>query len=343
MQQKLRVGVISCSPMARSHMRAVARHPGAILQAVCDIDRARMDEAADELAVPHRFENYRQMLAAGLLDAVIIVTPDQLHREMTLAALDAGLHVLCEKPMALTLDDCRAMVRADDASDKKVMIGQICRYTPGFAAAKALIDCGEIGKLFFVESEYAHDYAHMEPHWRMDPLRHGFLGGGCHAVDLLRWVAGDPTEVMAYANHTMLPNWPTDDCTVAIMKFPQNVIGKVFVSTGCKRGYTMRSAFYGSRGTIITDNTNPQMRVFKTGMGDPLLAELGDSCAAPVLYPVALADHNTEGEFNEFADAILNDAPVRTTTREGAGTVAACLAAIQSAKSGVPVRPSYDF
>ena len=123
-----------------------------------------------------------------------------------------------------------------------------------------LIDAGRIGELFFVESEYAHDYstaARGWNDWRVDSNRprEPYLGGGCHAVDLLRWIAGNPSEIMAYSNHKCLTDWPVDDCTISMMKFPNNVIGKVFVSIGCKRDYTMRSVFYGTRGTIIADNT----------------------------------------------------------------------------------------
>lgn len=253
--------------------------------------------------------------------------------------------MLCEKPMALTLDDCKAMIDATARAKTKMMVGQICRYTPGFVEAKKLIDRGEIGELFFVETEYAHDYSKIDMPWRLDPLRHGFLGGGCHAVDLARWIAGDPTEVFAYANHKMLPNYPTDDCTIAIMKFPNNVIGKVFVSTGCKRDYTMRSVFYGTKGTIITDNTSNHMTVFKDGVGngETLFADLPQSHAIPIEYPVIVNNHNAAGELDEFVDCIVNDKLVRTTAMEGAKTVIASLAAVKSAKTGMPVRPEYDI
>ena len=77
-------------------------------------------------------------------------------------------------------------------TDKKFMVGQICRYTPGFKQAKEIIDSGAIGELTFVESEYAHDYSgiYAKETWRSDPVRNGVVGGGCHAVDLLRWIAG---------------------------------------------------------------------------------------------------------------------------------------------------------
>lgn len=76
-----------------------------------------------------------------------------------MAALAAKKHVLCEKPMALKLDECSEMIAAAKAAETKMMVGQICRYTPGFVEAKKLIDRGEIGELFFVETEYAHDYS----------------------------------------------------------------------------------------------------------------------------------------------------------------------------------------
>ncbi len=345
MEKILNIGIISCSVMAQAHMQAVKNNVHANLAALCDVNETLLHEVAEKFGVKKAFTDYRDVLADPEIDAIIIVTPDQTHREITLAALEAGKHVLCEKPMALTLEDCAVMIEAAKNAKTKMMVGQICRYTPGFIAAKELIDRGEIGELFFVETEYAHDYAKIDMPWRLDPLRHGFLGGGCHAVDLARWIAGDPVEVFAYANHKMLHNYPTDDCTIAVMKFPNDVIGKVFVSTGCKRDYTMRSVFYGSKGTIITDNTSTHMTVFKEGMGngESILSSLPETHAIPVQYPVKVNNHNTYGELEEFLDCILNDKPIRTTAIEGAKTVKASLAAVESSKTGKPVQISYDF
>jgi Predicted dehydrogenases and related proteins len=340
----LNVGVISCSGMAKNHMLAVKSNNSAWLAAVCDIDEVKAKAAAQEYNVNKVYVNYHDLLDQPEIDAVIICTPDQLHREMVLASLKAGKHVLCEKPMALTIEDCQDIVEAGRNSDRKLMVGQICRYTPGFKLAKELIDKGEIGELFYVESEYAHDYSKIigPGHWRNDPLRHAFLGGGCHAVDLLRWIAGNPYEITAYSNKKVLKGLPTDDCTIAIMRFPNDVIGKVFVSIGCKRDYTMRSVFYGNRGTIIADNTTPHLTIFKDDVakGDSLFDNI-ERHATPILYPVSLSSHNTIDEFNEFCDIILNNKEVRTTALEGASTVAACLAAVESAKIAKAVSPEY--
>ena len=216
MSKKLKVGVISCSNMAAKHMEAAVTLADTELAMVCDVDEEKLHKRMEEFKVEKGCTDYREMLADPEIDLVVVCTPDQWHREMAIAALEAGKHVLCEKPMALTMDDCYAIVEASKKAKTKLMVGQVSRYQKSFAEAKKLIARGEIGELFYVESEYAHDYSKIGWDWRLDPLRHGFLGGGCHAVDLLRWIAGDPEEVMAYSNHKMLKDWPTDDATVAI-------------------------------------------------------------------------------------------------------------------------------
>ena len=119
------------------------------------------------------------------------------------------------------------------------------------------------------------------------------------------------------------------------MKFDNGVVGKVFVSTGCKRDYTMRTVVYGTKGTIICDNTSPTMTLFTIGE-DEMAHE-------PQVLDVEVNNHNAGREFEVFADAILHDKPVLTDAREGAKTVEVCLSIIESAETGRPVRPNYAF
>jgi predicted dehydrogenase len=221
------------------------------------------------------------------------------------------------------------------------MICQICRFTPAFVQAKRYIEEGKIGELYFVESEYAHDYQHMfevnPTNWRSDPVRNGVVGGGCHAVDLLRWLVGeDPTEVYAYGTHKLLPKVDYDDANLAIMKFPGNIMGKVFVSTGCKRNYTCRSCVYGTKGTMIFTNGKEPVQIF-------LADENGDAPHEPVEVDATVNNHNAVAEFKDFADALVNDTPIATTVYEGAKTVEVCLSIVKSAKTGEIVHPNYSF
>ncbi|MCR5041572.1 MAG: Gfo/Idh/MocA family oxidoreductase, partial [Clostridia bacterium] len=210
-----------------------------------------------------------------------------------------------------------------------------CRFTPAFEKAKEIVDSGVIGEVYFAESEYAHDYMYLVDNWRADPLRHGVIGGGCHAVDLLRWLVGDPMEVFAYGTHKLLPQVPYDDATVAVMKFGADVMGKVFVSTGCKRDYTMRTLVYGTKGTLICDNTSPTMTLFTAGE-DGMAHE-------PQTIPVQVNNHNSAREFEVFAEAIRTGRPPETDAREGAKTVEACLSIIESSETGRIIYPDYRF
>jgi len=343
MSDKIRFGVVGGRMGARA-MEGIINIEVSELTAICDKDPERLKICRDayKVAEEHCYTDFYEMLEKEELDAMVVATPDQLHCEYTVASLKKGLHVLCEKPMALTLEECREMIAAGDESGKLLMIGQVCRKAPGFVKAKELIENGDIGELFFVESEYAHDYSRIPGvgNWRIDPvhLRHPIIGGGCHAIDLLRWLAGDPYEVYAYANRKMLKDWPVDDCTVAIMKFPNDVIGKVFTSVGCKRSYTMRTVLYGSKGTIITDNTSPEITLMQE-----VVKEDGTASITKTTIPVDINNHNVTSEIKELCDAILGVAPLITDGREGAGTVSTACAIVESAATGKPVNPKYDF
>lgn len=337
MDKKVRIAVAGICGFGGAHVRGVMAEINADqaeLVGVCDIKEDAVKAMGEKYHVPYTTD-FDELIARDDVDAVILALPDQIHAEFAIKALKAGKHVLCEKPMALELDDCKKMVKAADEADTYLMVGQICRFTPAFVQAKKMVDEGEIGELFFVEGEYAHDYAHIQTPWRKDPKapRHGMVGGGCHSVDLLRWVAGNPTEVFAYSNHKMLPDWPTDDCTIAVMQFPNNVIGKVFCSTGCKRDYTMRTLFYGSKGTIIVDNRNSTFSVFREDIAE----------GREVKIECAINNHAAELEIDQFCKCILTNTPPAINSREGATTVSICSAILQSAKEHKPVSVDYDF
>lgn len=330
---QLRIAVIGLR-FGMAHIEG-AMGCGAEIAAICDGNEEHLRAAGERYSIPteKQYADYRDLLGRSDIDAVAIAVPDQQHRELSCAFLRAGKHVLCEKPMALTREDTEEMIRAADDSGRQLMIGQICRFTPAFEKAKELVADGTLGELYFIESEYAHDYMKLVDNWRADPLRHGVIGGGCHAVDLIRWIAGDPVEVFAYGTHRLLPTVPYDDATVAVMKFDDNTMGKVFVSTGCKRDYTMRTVIYGTRGTLICDNTSPTMTLFTAGDDD--------MAHEPQILDVEVNNHNAVREFEAFAEAIRGNKPVLTDAREGARTVEVCLSIIESAKTGRPVRVRY--
>jgi len=212
---------------------------------------------------------------------------------------------------------------------KYFMIGQVCRFAPGFRVAKKLIEDGQIGTIVFVESEYYHDYTHARGvnNWRKDPKirREGFIGGGCHALDLIRWLAGHPVEVFCYMNHKYLPDWPAKDTGVAVMKFKSGAIGKVFVSIGVKAGYSMRTVIHGTKGSIVCDNTSDHVLLFTHQV----------ACAGnPWRIPVPVNNHNVSDEFAECVEALKAGRRPTTDEYEGTNTVAFGEACLKSARTG---------
>lgn len=335
--EKLGVGVIGLK-MGVSHLVGYQNNPHIRIVGVCDLDKEKVREKAKEFGAAIASTDYKDLLESEDIDIISVATPDYSHCEHSIAAMQAGKDVLCEKPMAPTLEDCIKMIESAEKTKKKFMIGQICRFAPGFVLTKKIIEQGDIGELFLVESEYAHSYRKSPGvgDWRKDPikLREPFLGGACHAVDLLRWIAGNAEEAFAYSNHRCLLDWPVDDATMAVFKFKSGIIGKAMCSIGCVRPYTMRSVFYGTEGTIISDNTSPYIQLCSKKLsveGNPPFAHL----------PVNLhTSHNVgaEAEINELVNCILEDKLVVMDGREGARTVATCLAAIESTKTGKPVK-----
>lgn len=338
MEHTIRLGLLGCGNFGRNHYNEAKTVAGIQIIAAYDPHPEKYCIFDGDPTVT-LYDDYKEILQREDIDGVIVASADQAHAKLTVDALRAGKHVLCEKPMALALEDCSSMISAADQNGKVLMVGQVCRLTPSFVQAKQLVDAGAIGELFFVESEYAHDYSRIggTDSWRIHPDRHPMLGGACHAIDLLRWIAGDPLETMAYSNHKVLTSWPVDDCTISIFQFPSHVIGKVFCSIGCKRDYTMRTVLYGTKGTIIADNTSPELTLYQEELAPGMNTQ-----TVPLKLPVTLNNHNIAGEHVAFRDAIAKGIPVPTDGREGAKTVAVCLAAVQASQVGRPVAVDYS-
>lgn len=339
--KKYRFGVLGLKMGAR-WVEGVVRNPAAELAAVYDPNlegcAAFLKLQKTEQLAPELVKSSENDFFKTDMDVVVVATPDHLHVPQSVRAMRQGCHVICEKPMAPTVADCKKIIEAAKKSRRWFMTGQVGRYTPGFRAAKQLIGDGVIGDLVFVESEYYHDYAKVEGvgKWRSDPKirREGFIGGGCHALDLLRWLAGNPLEVHCYMNHKYLPTWPTNDTGVAIFKMPNNVIGKVFVSIGVKAGYSMRTVIHGTKGSIICDNTSDFLTLFNAKYKETGIPGMGGAWKVPV----AVNNHNVAAEVDEFVKCLQSGKRPSTDEYEGANTVAFGEAALTSAHTGRTVK-----
>jgi predicted dehydrogenase len=342
--KKLGAAVIGLK-MGEEHLAAYHIHPEVEVAAVCDTDSERLERIARTYKIKTTTTNYEELLGRDDIDVISVATPDHLHAEQAIKAMQHGKHVLCEKPMVPTLAECEQVIRATEKTKMKFMIGQVRRFSWNFSKAmKSILDSGELGELFYVESNYAHNYSKAEGvgGWRKSSkiIREPFLGGACHAVDFIRWIAGDVEEAFAYSNHKCLTDWPVDDCTIACFKFKNGMIGKVFLSIGCRMPYDHSWRVCGTKGTMMGDIEQENVKLYLHRIDG-----MSGFTEIPVVKQeavVTLSGRKTHppivAEVNEFIDCVLGRKPLVMDAREGARTVAACLAAIESAKTGKAVK-----
>ena len=189
----LGVAVIGCGGMGGSHARAIANIPG--LRLVCGADpseTARRKFAADFDAPT--FERPAEALQRDGVELAIIGLPHDLHAAVTVEALEAGNHVLCEKPMAITAAECDSMIAAAVQAGKKLMVGLTWHFNPATVALREIVASGRIGRPLFAEDIIAKDWnLARRPDWFKSRARGGgmWVTNGVHQIDRLSWLMGD--------------------------------------------------------------------------------------------------------------------------------------------------------
>lgn len=225
----VRVGIVGSTPYAQTHMQSIRRSPGAALTAMAarDLDRAR--SVAREYEVSTVFAGFQDMLESDLVDAVVIVAPDELHEPISVAALDRGVHVLCEKPLATDPAAAQRMTEAAERSGLVNMSYFALRTTPHHQWLKSLVDQGTIGPVRSATLSLAHGFFRSpEYNWRFDAERGGGVIAdlGCYLFDLARWYVGEVSAVAADgAAHVYRPRpdgvqYPAaDDSVTGVLHF----------------------------------------------------------------------------------------------------------------------------
>lgn len=192
MSNKVRVGIVGTSGWAEfMYLPALQSHPQAEIAAICGRNQGSVKDLAGKHHIPHIFTDYKEMIHRGGLDAILIGTPDDLHYEMTMQGLSAGLHVLCDKPLAVTAQQAWEMYQAAETAKVIHMVLFTYRWMPFFRYVKDLIDQGYVGRFYHAEFRYLMGYARQKEYlWRFDQKRaNGALGDlGVHMIDMARWL-----------------------------------------------------------------------------------------------------------------------------------------------------------
>jgi predicted dehydrogenase len=330
---KLRIGVIGLG-LGRHHVAAYAEAEAVGRIVVCDPDTDRLGKMQTEFSIVEKgYTDLEAMLEAEQLDAVSIVTPDHLHRPHSVACLEAGCHVLQTKPLATNLEDGRAIVHAAEASGKVFMVAHERRFRAIVRAMREMLDAGEMGDIIHLRIDAIQD---KRGQFRQSPWyasaeagRTALVGSGIHEVDLARYLIQKPIiSVSAYSNRLGTLSFPKDKTTAALFQFEGETIGQVTVTYEAHwpKGERIDDHFrlVGTKGMIMGN------RMARDGH-DGWTSLPGDRSGIVT---------GTEGCIDAFLRAILENEPVAVSGREAFASLAACVAADESAASGQPTVPA---
>ncbi|MGC8453704.1 MAG: Gfo/Idh/MocA family protein [Cylindrospermopsis raciborskii] len=252
----LKVGIIGCGRIAQRHAHHIKNTRGLELVAVCDIVQDRAAKLALDYGVHPYFKIHDLLNSESAIDIVSICTPNGLHAEHTILALRSGKHVLCEKPMAINLQDCGSMIYEAERANKRLFVIKQNRFNPPVVAVKELIDAGKLGKINSVQLNcfWNRNDRYYENSWKgsLD------LDGGTlytqfsHFIDLLYYFVGDVKQVEAFGdNFQHRGTIDFEDTGVVIMKFLNGAIGAMhYTVNSYKNNMEGSLTLFAERGTV---------------------------------------------------------------------------------------------
>jgi myo-inositol 2-dehydrogenase/D-chiro-inositol 1-dehydrogenase len=313
---RLRVGIAGLGRMGKRHAENLAlRVPGAELVAACSPAAEELAWAGRTLGVRHLHASYEALLGDRDVEAVFIVTPNTLHPEHIVAALRAGKHVFCEKPLSLDLDECRA-VEAEAAKHPalKVMIGYVRRFDPSYQDAHQKIAAGAIGRPFLVRSETCDRNDPSGFFVRFAPKSGGiFIDMSVHDVDLARWLLGAPQAVRVFATGTIAVHAGLAECGdvdngVAICEFAHGRTACFYASRTMAHGHETATEIVGTAGRLVVGRDGRLNQV-----------EIADAHGIRTETTPTFYERFAEAflrEANHFVDCVRNDRPPALTLRD---------------------------
>ncbi|WML38303.1 Gfo/Idh/MocA family oxidoreductase [Neobacillus sp. OS1-2] len=338
---KLRVGVIGCGSIAQHrHLPEYKANKKVELVAVCDINEERAKEVAEKFGAT-AYTSYEALVTSGTVDAVSVCTPNFLHAPISIAALEAGLHVLCEKPMATSKQEAEAMIAAAEASGKKLMIAHNQRFVPSHQKARQLIASGEIGKIYSFRTAFGHGgpegwSVEGKEGWFFQKEK-AFVGAmgdlGVHKTDLLRYVLGEEiTEVGSFVETSAKDFATVDDNAVCVLKTESGIIGTLAASWAYVSREDNSTIIYGEKAILRLEDDPIHSLIVQYVNGEVVKYELGK------IQSNDDGGQNTSHVIDKFVDCVLLNEEPPVPGEEGMKSLEVILAALESNETKQIVR-----
>jgi len=338
MTDRLRVAVVGLG-IGRSHLRGWAGVTDRFeVAAVCDLDRQRAEDAAEEHVIPRVVTDLAEVLRMDDVDVVDICTPPHLHFEQILQTLDAGKHAICEKPLVSSLREMDELSRVEAASNRRIMPIFQYRFGHGMQKLKLLIARGITGPAYLgtVETAWRRRPAYYAVPWRgkWATERGGaLLSHAIHNHDLLCYVLGAPRRLFAYTT-TRVNDIEVEDCAAIAMEMADGSAASSGVTLGSPQEITRHR--FSFRGFVAESNTRPY-----TNSGDPWTfvgdsAELDEQIAATLAEFHPLPEHYA-GQFYRFYDALRTGGELPVTLADARRSIEMITAMYYSSETGQSV------
>jgi UDP-N-acetyl-2-amino-2-deoxyglucuronate dehydrogenase len=322
--KKIRFDIIGCGRIAQRH--AVHIKSMGVLAAVCDVVKEKADQLAKEYDAISFYSIDELLKAEAGIDVVSVCTPNGLHAEHSIKALQAGFHVLCEKPMALRVTDCEMMISSAEKTGRRLFIIKQNRYNPPVVAVKKALDEGRLGKIYSIQ---------LNCFWNrgMDYYKNSWKGtkdmdGGTlftqfsHFIDLLYWMLGDIIDVQSMMqNYAHCGTIEFEDTGVAMLKFANGAIGSINYTVN-SFGKNMEGSLtiFGEKGTVKIGGQYLNELEYQN-IQDYTIGELpaGNVANQYGTYQGSMSNHDKV--YGNLIDVLLNNGTMTTSAWDGLKTV----------------------
>jgi len=336
MNDILKVGIVGAGGMGSTHARCWSRLPVARVTAVADPQTSKARALAGRLVqetAPTVLASADEMLAYADVDVVSVCVPTDLHRTVTEAALRAGKHVLCEKPMALSLSDCDAMIATAEAAGTVFTVAQVVRCFPEYARAKTLVDAGVVGQPAAVRVRRGGDFPRSDTDWYADVEKSGgiIFDLMVHDIDWLQWCFGPISRVYARGLTERLGKGELDhlDYALLTLRHASGVISHAEGTWADPGGFATAFEIAGDAG-LLTHDSRRAVALTQAVRGAD--AKVG-GVALP-RSPLTPGDDPYFREIESFAASVRMGAPLFVTPAEAHAAVAVACAARESLQTG---------
>jgi len=345
--EKVRVGIIGGGFVSNIHAEAFQEVPEAVVVAACAADQAQAEQFARKWNIPVATADYRRLLERDDVDLVVVGIPNDLHREVVVAAAEAGKQIIIEKPLAHTLRDADAMVSACQQHGVMLMYAETICFCPKYVRARQLVDEGAIGKLYMVKQGEKHSGPHSD--WFYDINRSGggvLMDMGCHGIEWARWMYGkpEPKSVVAHCQRVLhTERTQGEDNSVIILEFEGGGIAVIEDSWARHGGMDDRIELYGTGGVILCDLLHgSSMETYSQKGYGYAVEKAGETKGWTFTVFEEAHLYGFPHEMRHFIQCVLTDRQPQETGEDGRATLEIIYAAYESAGSGKRITWPYQ-